>query len=181
MRAGVDLADDGPDEADEFPGHGCGHLALMLAHSAETAVTRTESLLGLPGDGLHPVRRGGGLGLQMACLAGGDASVPRRFHQDPLDMAVAGLGDPTGPALGSRGAFAGNQAEETHQLPRGGEAGDVTQLGQDRHSTQDMDATQADQGGHHGGQGPINVSDLTRFQLCSCFCCSRHGWRRRCW
>ncbi len=155
MRAGVDLADDGPDDADKLPGHGCGHLALMLAHSAETAVTRTESFLGLPGDGLHPVRRGGGLGLQMACLAGGDASVPRRFHPDPPDMAVAGLGDPAGAALGSRGVFAGNQAEETHQLPRCVEAGDVAELGEDGDGTQDMDPPEADQGGHQGSQRPV--------------------------
>ena len=76
-------------------------------------------------------------------------------------MAVAGPGDPAGAALGSRGAFAGNRAEEAHQLPRCVEAGDVTQLGQDGDSTQDMDAAQADQGGHPpvnhipGGQRPV--------------------------
>ena len=37
MRAGVDLAGDGPDDAHKLPGHVCGDLALMLAHSAETA------------------------------------------------------------------------------------------------------------------------------------------------
>ena len=155
MRAGVDLADDGPDEADALPGHGCGDLAVMLAHSTETAGACAESLLGMPGDGWHPIRRGGGLGLQMACLAGRDAIVPRGFHPDPPDRAVAGLGDPAGAALGSRGAFAGDQAEETHQLPRGGEAGDVAQRGADGDSTQDMKAAQADQGGHHGGQRPV--------------------------
>ncbi len=126
MRSCIDLADDGPDEADEFPGHGCGHLAWRLAHSAETAVTAAESLLGLPGDGLHPVRRGGGLGLQMACLAGGDARVPRRFHQDPPDMAVAGLRDLPGDARPTRAGLITEaehepiRAQALDQVPEGG-------------------------------------------------------------
>ena len=61
-------------------------------------------------------------------------------------MAVAGLGDPTGAALGSRGVFAGDQTQEAHQRPRCVEAGDVAELGEDGDSTQDMKAAQADQG-----------------------------------
>ncbi len=96
MRPPGGFTDDGPDEAHELPGHGCGDLALRLAHSAEMAVTAAESLLGLPGDGLYPVRSPGGLRLQVPRLAGRETVVPRRFHQDPPDMAVAGLGDPAG-------------------------------------------------------------------------------------
>ena len=63
-------------------------------------------------------------------------------------MAVAGPGDPTGAAPGSRGMLARDQARETHQLARGVEAGDGAELGEDRHGAQDMNAPEADQVRH---------------------------------
>jgi len=162
MRAGVDLTDNGPDDADELPGDGWGDRAVLRADGTATAGARAESLLGMPDAGRLPLRCSGGLGLPMTRRAGRDALVPRGFHPNRPDRTSAGWGDPAGAALGSRGAFAGNPAEDAHQLPRCVEAGAVTQLGQDGDSTPDRDATQADQGGHHRGQGPDRGGGVDR-------------------
>jgi len=69
-------------------------------------------------------------------------------------MAIAVLGDPARASPGPRGAFTGNQAEETHQLPRCVEADYVAELSQDGDDTQDMDTPETDQGVHQRSQGP---------------------------
>ncbi len=69
-------------------------------------------------------------------------------------MTVAGAGDGAGAAPRSRGVFAWNQSEETHQLSGIVEAGDVTPFGQDGHRTEYIDAAQADEGVYHRCEGP---------------------------
>ena len=143
------LASDGPDEARQFPGHGSGDLALRLAGLVQVTVPGAKPFPCCPGQRLNPGRSGACLSLQMRRLPGREPVGPCRFHQDPANMAVAGLRDRALPTPGSRAVLARNQAEKTHQLPRAVEPGDIPELGQHRDRGDHADAPQTDQRLHH--------------------------------
>ncbi len=81
MRAGVDLTDNGPDEADELPGDGCGDLAVVLADGTETAGARAESPKGSLGGACQamPCTRSGAAAA-LACRCRVLRAGKRQFH-----------------------------------------------------------------------------------------------------
>ena len=57
---------------------------------------------------------------------------PRRFHHDPPQVRVAGLGDAASPRPRAAGVLARAQPAVAHQLRRAREAGELADFGDDR-------------------------------------------------
>src|SRR5215831_3226794 len=57
------------------------------------------------------------------------AIVPRGFDQDPAEVRVAGLGNPTAGCVGATGMLRRDQADERHETGRGRNASRVAEFG----------------------------------------------------
>ena len=66
--------------------------------------------------------------------------VPGCFLQHTSEVAVARLGDPALTAFGAAGVLPGDQAQAGHELPCGGEATGVADVGVERQGDQGLDA-----------------------------------------
>ena len=103
VRAAIDLAGDRPDEPDQLPRHRRGDLVLRLAGVNQMKIPGAQPLLRRPGQRLHRLRRRGRLAPQVRGLARRKSITPRRLHQHPPSMPVAGLGNrPLAPARSRR-------------------------------------------------------------------------------
>lgn len=154
----IDVAQDGPEEADHLAGDGGGgHGPRLLG--GESVKEGVEAMLTLPG-----VLDDGGILAALTAAQGrahGRAltGVPGGLDEDVADPGVAGFGDGAEASSLPGGVLAGNETDVGHELARVLEAAHVAELGGDDHGGlgfEPAEATEAiDQGLVAGREGEV--------------------------
>src|SRR5262245_54568785 len=80
---------------------------------------------------------------------------PRGFDQDTSISTIPGLGDATAVDLVARGALRGYEPQVPHELARILKAGEVTNFGDHRDGSNEIDAAHRLQGRDHLGKRPL--------------------------
>ncbi len=144
-----------PDEGGQFAGDGDDGLVFIFAPGLEFDIAFVEAVLHAPGEFLD-------FGA-LSDLAGGEAAsdfgcfseVLGAFDEHPPAVAVAAFGDGALPVSGAAGVFSGNKPEESHEGARMAEAPQVSQLADDGHGGDFLEALAGHEGVDHGFPFPV--------------------------
>jgi len=151
---------DGPDEAAELARHCDDRHLARLAARGEAEVAAVEPLLGFPGVGDD--LRGLALpaGYYRFALPRRVAVVPGSLDQGAASVGVAGLGDAASSLLAAARAFAGDEADEGHELAGVLEASEVADLRDEDDGGEGVPLDRGPEGLALGGGGKVLVEGL---------------------
>lgn len=144
---------DGPDEAEQLPANRGRDRERRFAAFAQASVPRTQPALRLGGDGDD----GRGL-ILLARAEHGARQVrpmairPRRLDEHPVEMSVAGFGDRAAMHAAPARMFARDQAGVAHELARGREAPQRTDLADEGGGRDRPDPAQRGEGPDQSGR-----------------------------